>query len=252
MNAIIIEDESLTARRLEGMLQKYDPGIKVLSVLPSVQEAVAWLGAHPEPNLVFMDIHLEDDLAFKIFELVRLTTPVIFTTAYDEYMIQAFKVNSVDYLLKPINYDELVQALEKFKSLKKLYAQPNLDALLQFIGQKNEPAYKERFMITVGTKLRSIETRDISYFYSEEKITFMVTRDGQHLPIDFSLDKLTSLLDPKIFFRISRQYLVGFPAIQAAHTYLKGKLKLDLLPRPKVEALVSTDRVTEFKEWMGR
>ncbi|MCB0522352.1 MAG: response regulator [Saprospiraceae bacterium] len=134
MNAIIIEDENLTARRLEGLLQKYDPTINVMSILPSVQEAVAWLDAHPEPDLVFMDIHLEDDLAFKIFEQVRLAAPVIFTTAYDEYMIQAFKVNSVDYLLKPINYDELVQALEKYQSLKKRYAQPNLDALLQFIG----------------------------------------------------------------------------------------------------------------------
>ncbi|NUQ23904.1 MAG: response regulator transcription factor [Saprospiraceae bacterium] len=252
MKTIIIEDENLTTQRLEGMLHKYDPNIQVLATLPSVAEAVEWLGAHAQPDLVFMDIHLEDDLAFRIFERANLQAPVIFTTAYDEYMIQAFKVNSIDYLLKPINYSELVQALEKYKSLKNQFAQPNLDVLLQFIGQKSEPEYKERFMITVGTKIRSIETREIAYFYSEDKLTFMVTKDGQHLPIDFSLEKLASLLDPKEFFRISRQYLVSFPAIQTAHTYFKGKLKLDLQPKTKIDALVSADRVTAFKEWMGR
>jgi two-component system LytT family response regulator len=252
MNTIIIEDENLTARRLEGMLQKYDPAIKLLAVLPSVQETVQWLGTNPEPDLVFMDIHLEDDLAFKIFEQVRLAAPVIFTTAYDEYMIRAFKVNSIDYLLKPINYDELAQALEKYKSLKNRFAQPNLDTLLQFIGQQKAPEYKSRFMIAVGTKIRSIETKDIAYFYSEEKLTFMVTREGHHLPIDFSLDKLASLLDPAKYFRISRQYLVGFSAIQTVHTHFKGRLKLDLIPKTKVDAFVSSDRMTDFKEWLGR
>ncbi len=251
MKTIIIEDENLTAKRLEGLLQKYDPTIQVLAILPSVEEVVDWLDANPEPDLVFMDIHLEDDLAFRIFERTGLRAPVIFTTAYDEYMIQAFKVNSIDYLLKPINYEELVQALEKFKSLKKQFTQNNLDALLQIIGQK-EPQYKSRFMITVGTKIRSIETKEISYFYSEEKMTFLVTKEAQQLPIDFSLDKLNSLLDPKEFFRISRQFLVSFQSVQAAHVYFKGKLKLDMQPKSKLEVLVSSDRVTDFKEWLGR
>ncbi len=252
MKTIIIEDENLTARRLESMLQKYDPAIQVMAVLPSVAEAANWLNTNPPPDLVFMDIHLEDDLAFRIFDRVNLQAPVIFTTAYDEYMIQAFKVNSIDYLLKPINYNELAQAIEKYKSLKKQFAQPNFEALMQFMGQKSEPEYKERFMITVGTKIRSIETREIAYFYSEDKVTIMVTKDGQHLPIDFSLDKLTSLLNPKDFFRISRQYLVSFPAVHTAHTFFKGKLKLDLLPKTRVDAFVSADRVTDFKDWLGR
>lgn len=251
MKTIIIEDESLTASRLESLLHKYDAAVSVLAVLPSVEDAVQWLEANPEPDLVFMDIHLEDDLAFRIFDRVRLQAPVIFTTAYDEYMIQAFKVNSIDYLLKPINFEELVQALEKFQNLKKQFAQPNLDTLLQYIGQK-EPEYKSRFMIAVGTKIRSIETREIAYFYSEDKITFMVTREGQHLPIDFSLDKLTTLLNPKDFFRISRQFLVSFPAIQTVHTHYKGKLKLDLQPRSKLDVFVSGDRITDFKAWLGR
>jgi len=253
MKAIIIEDENLTARRLEGLLKKYDPKIEVLGIIPSVQEAVQWFQAHPEPDLVFMDIHLEDDLAFRIFEEVKIETPVVFTTAYDEYTIQAFKVNSIDYLLKPINYDELAQALEKFNKLKKQYSNPNLERLLQFIEKKEkEPEYKSRFMIAVGTKLRSIEVSETAYFYSADKLTFLVTRDNQHLPIDFSLDKLGTMLNPRDFFRISRQFLVGFSAIQTVHAHYKGKLKLDLQPRAKIEAFVSADRITDFKTWLGR
>ena len=251
MKTIIIEDENLTAKRLEGLLRKYDASIEIEAVIPSVREAVKWLTDHPEPELIFMDIHLEDDLAFKIFEQLRISAPVIFTTAYDEYMIQAFKVNSIDYLLKPINYDELVQAIEKFKRLKDQFAQPNLNTLLKSLGHK-EPDYKSRFMITVGTRIRSIETSEIAYFYSEEKLTFMVTKEGQNLPIDFSLDKLTTLLNPKDFFRISRQFLVSFQSIQTVHAHIKGKLKLELKPKSSLEVMVSGDRMTDFKEWLGR
>lgn len=252
MKTIIVEDENLTAKRLEGQLKKYDPGIQVLAILPSVEETAEWLKTHPEPDLVFMDIHLEDDLAFKIFEQVQLKSPVIFTTAYDEYMIQAFKVNSIDYLLKPINYAELEHALEKYKNLKSHFAQPNLEVLLQLMGGQKPQDFKNRFMITVGTKIRSIEVDEIAYFYSEDKLTFMVTKDGQNLPIDFSLEKLTSLLNPRDFFRISRQFLVSYLSIQTAHTHFKGKLKLDLLPKSRIDAFVSGDRVTDFKEWFGR
>jgi DNA-binding LytR/AlgR family response regulator len=251
MTTIIIEDENLTARRLESLLHKYDASIKIATVLPSVSEAVKWLGSNPEPDLVFMDIHLEDDLAFRIFEQVALKAPVIFTTAYDEYMIKAFKVNSIDYLLKPINYEDLVQAIEKFKSLKTQFERPDMDKLLQLF-EKKEHEYKKRFMITVGTRIRSIETEEIAYFYSEEKLTFMVTKEGQQLPIDFSLDKLTSLLDPNDFFRISRQFLVSFGSIQTVHAHIKGKLKLELKPKCKFDVYVSGDRMSEFKEWLGR
>ena len=182
MRAVIIEDETLTAKRLQSLLHKYDPSIEVLAVLPSVKESVTWLNDNPYLDLIFMDIHLEDDLAFKIFDQVELQAPVIFTTAYDEYIIQAFKVNSIDYLLKPVNYDELVHAIEKFKNLRKQFAQPELDKLLKFIGKK-EQEYRSRFMITVGTRIKSIEVEDIAYFYSEEKMTFMVTKEGQNLPL---------------------------------------------------------------------
>ncbi|GAB3493555.1 LytTR family DNA-binding domain-containing protein [Spirosoma knui] len=258
MNVVIIEDENLTAKRLEGLLHKYDPSVNVLARIPSVADAVDWFGnPHPAIDLVFMDIHLEDDLGFRIFEQAKLTTPVVFTTAYDEYMIQAFKVNSIDYLLKPINYDELVAAIEKFKSFKQQFGQstsitPDLETLLGLLGQPKSTDYKDRFMITVGTKIRSVETSEIAYFFLEEKIVFLVTKDGLNLPVDYSLDKLTQLLNPRQFFRISRQFLVSLPAIQTIHTFSAGKLKLDLMPRPKQEVFVSGDRMTEFKEWLGK
>ncbi|MBD2755583.1 LytR/AlgR family response regulator transcription factor [Spirosoma validum] len=263
MNVVIIEDENLTGKRLESMLNKYDPAINVLARIPSVAEAVAWFSEYDRTmpsspiDLVFMDIHLEDDLGFRIFEQAQLTTPVIFTTAYDEYMIQAFKVNSIDYLLKPINYDELVAAIEKFKALKKQFGQtppaaPDLETLLNLIGRSKQTDYKERFMITVGTKIRSIETGEIAYFYLEEKVVFLVTKDGLTLPVDYSLDKLTQLLNPRQFFRISRQFLVSLPAIQTIHAFSAGKLKLDLVPKSRQEVFVSGDRMTEFKEWLGK
>lgn len=251
MKTIILEDESLTAKRLQGLLEKYDPSIEVMAMLPSVEEAVTWLNTHDQPDLVFMDIHLEDDLAFKIFDKTSLKAPIIFTTAFDEFMVQAFKVNSIDYLLKPVNYDDLVQAIEKYKALRKQFSQPEIDKLLQYIGRKDQE-YKTRFMITVGTRIKSIETSEIAYFYSEEKLTFMVTKEGQSLPIDFSLEKLASLVNPKEFFRISRQFIVSFGSIQNVHTHIKGKLKLDVLPKTKFEVLVTGDRMTDFKEWLGR
>ncbi|GAB3758768.1 LytR/AlgR family response regulator transcription factor [Spirosoma pomorum] len=257
MNVLIIEDENLTAKRLEGLLHKYDANINVLARIPSVAEAVAWFNtsSHPVVDLVFMDIHLEDDLGFSIFEQTNMKTPVIFTTAYDEYMIQAFKVNSIDYLLKPINYGDLVAAIEKYKSLKQQFGQasnPDLETLLQLINKPKSSEYKDRFMITVGTKIRSINTNDIAYFYLQDKVVFLVTNEGMHLPVDYSLDKLTQLLNPRQFFRISRQFLVSLPAIQTIHTFSAGKLKLDMQPKSRQDVFVSGDRITEFKEWLGK
>lgn len=250
MNVVIIEDEYLTAERLENLLRKYDASIQVLTKLPSVSEAVEWFQEHPVPDLAFMDIHLEDGLAFAIFDQISLTVPVIFTTAYDEYTIRAFKVNSVDYLLKPIDYEELTAALDKFKSLRQ--PMPDLKNILQLIQKPQETEYKSRFMISIGTKIRSVETADIAYFFSEDKSTFLVTQDGQKLPVEYSLDKLNQVTDPKRFFRVNRQFLVAFPAIETIHTYSAGKLKVDLDPEPRAEVFVSGDRITDFKVWLGR
>lgn len=257
MNVLIIEDEDRNARQLERLLKKYDAGIQVLAHLPSVRESVAWLARHDAPDLILMDIHLEDGLAFAIFEQVPLTVPIIFTTAFDEYMIKAFKVNSVDYLLKPIDYDELAGALTKFKTLRNTPAHPDLSQLLQLVQQFRdspfrEPPFKERFMISIGTKIHSIETTDVAFFYSEDKATFLVTKGGQLLPLEHSLDQLAGLLNPAQFFRVNRQFLVARTAIKTIQAYSAGKLKLDLQPASRHEVFVSLSRLADFKDWLGR
>ncbi|GEO11574.1 LytR/AlgR family response regulator transcription factor [Segetibacter aerophilus] len=253
MRVIIIEDEQLTAQRLENMLHKYDASIEVAATIPSVAEAIEWFKSNPDPELAFMDIHLEDGQCFSIFENINLQVPVIFTTAYDEYTIKAFKVNSVDYLMKPLNYDELVQAIEKFKRVhaQKHEGPHGLENLLQSLNRK-EPEYKDRFLVSIGSRLRTIETADINYFYSAEKITFLVTKDNQRFPIDYSLDKLATTLNPKEYYRINRQMMVKLLAISNIHVYPKGKIKLDLVPAMKEEVFVSLDKVVEFKDWLGK
>ncbi|UFH51941.1 LytTR family DNA-binding domain-containing protein [Spirosoma sp. KNUC1025] len=254
MNVVIIEDEDRTARQLERLLNRYDPTIRVLLQLPSIKKAVDWFSQqqHPPVDLVFMDIHLEDGLAFGIFEQIKFNLPVIFTTAYDEYMLKAFKVNSIDYLLKPVDYEELVAAMEKFKTLRNQPAMPDLNALLAFMQQPQSASYKERFMISIGTRIHSVEVADIAYFYSEEKATFLITKNGQLLPLEFSLDQLSGQLNPAHFFRVNRQFIVARNAIQSIHAYSAGKLKLDLQPASRHEVFVSMSRLSEFKDWLGR
>jgi len=260
MNVIIIEDEKLTAKRLHAQLKKYDSNINILVELASVAESVLWLTQNSQPlDLIFMDIHLEDGDSFQIFQKTNLQTPIIFTTAFDEYMIKAFKVNSIDYLLKPINYEDLSAAIDKFKSLKSVISgrdeavsSQSLDKLLASLGKVNTPDYKDRFMITVGTKIRTVKTTEIAFFFLEDKAVFLMTFDNAVLPADYSLDRLMQMLDPKQFFRTNRQFIVSLDAIQIVHTYSAGKLKLDLKPKPREEVFVSGDRITEFKEWLGK
>ncbi len=182
MNVVVIEDEQLTAQRLISMVKKYDISINVLAQISSVAGAISWFESHSldSIDLVFMDIHLEDGDSFQIVSKLNLKTPIIFTTAFDEYMISAFKVNSVDYLLKPVNYDELAAALTKFKSLR--FTQANIKTLMNELGLQNNQQFKDRFMVTVGTKIRPVKTESIAYFYLEEKTVLLVTTDGTHAP----------------------------------------------------------------------
>jgi DNA-binding LytR/AlgR family response regulator len=253
MKVVIIEDEFLTAQRLDHLLHRYDPSVEIAAILPSVAESVTWFKANEDPDLIFMDIHLEDGQSFTIFETINLDVPVIFTTAYDEYMVKAFKVNSVDYLMKPIDFNELSQAIDKFKRIHgaNQEKETNLENLLhQF--HNAEPSFRDRFLISVGSRLKTIEVADINCFYSAGKITFLVTKDNQRFPIDHSLDKLSAQLNPKDFFRINRQMIVKHTAIENINVYPKSRLKIDLKPGMKEEVFVSLDRVTEFKEWLGK
>lgn len=255
MNVLIIEDEVLTADRLKAMLTKYDPTINILAKLSSIRESIQWLRnqSHLLPDLIFMDLHLEDGLAFKIIEELDLTIPIIFTTAYSEYALKAFKANSVDYLLKPIDPSELASAINKFSRLKvKSEPIPDFKAMLSMFHSKPKEAFKDRFLASVGNKLYSIQTADIAYFSIEQKSTFLKTFDERHLAMDFSLDKLVPILDPKLFFRINRSYIVSLSSIRSISVVSAGKLKLHLTPSISQEVFVSGDRISDFKEWLGR
>ncbi|MFD2937521.1 LytR/AlgR family response regulator transcription factor [Spirosoma flavum] len=258
MNVLIIEDEKRTAQRLESLLMQYDTTIRVLAQLPSVAKGLAWFAdpANGKPDLLLLDIHLEDGSGFQLIEQAKLTLPIIFTTAFDEYTLRAFKTNSIDYLLKPIDEVELGAALDKFKSLRSSPT-PDLTALLQLLGQtppvgSPQVMYKERFMVTIGPRIRSIETADIAYFFFADKATWLTTREGQHVSIEYSLDKLSELLNPIRFFRVNRAYLVALDSIRTIHAFSGGKLKVDLNPKPNDEVFVSGDRITPFKEWLGK
>jgi DNA-binding LytR/AlgR family response regulator len=252
MKILILEDEEIIARHLEGLVRQYPRSAEVLSVIPSVQVALHWLRIHPPPDLILMDIHLEDDLVFALFDSIDLTVPVIFTTAYDEYVIQAFKVNSIDYLLKPIQYEALAAALDKYHTLEKHFSRTSTAYMASLLTQLKIKEYKDRFMVTLGNKIQSIATNDIAYFFLEEKMTFLVTDKGTKLPINYSLDLLSQVLDPRDFFRVNRQYYIAHRAIHAAHHYSTGKLKLELQPSTKEMVFVSGDRLTPFKEWLGK
>ncbi|GAB3258517.1 LytTR family DNA-binding domain-containing protein [Larkinella harenae] len=260
MNVVIVEDESLSAQRLEILLREYEPSIQVLAVLPSVIEAIQWFTNQPvadQPDLIFMDIHLEDGSAFHIIEKTRLTIPIVFTTAFENYAIQAFKANSVDYLLKPIDEQELRAAIDKFKWMQQkpeiaATGQPSWSALLNWRNHSEPIVYKDRFMVTVGPKIKSIDVTQIAYFFYEDKTTYLTTQHGQNLVIEYSLDKVSSLLNPHQFFRVNRAYLVSLGAIQSIHTFSGSKLKLELNPPARQEIFVSTNRVNDFKTWLGK
>ncbi len=263
MTVLLLEDEPRSAERLAGLLKQCDPTIRVLAQLPSVAEGLAWFAAPGRgpgqsgyPDLLLLDIHLEDGTGFQLIERAGLTLPIIFTTAFDAYTLQAFKTNSVDYLLKPIDPDELAAALAKFRA-RHLAPAPDLTAVLRLLGQRPVPvapvpAYKHHFLVSSGPKLRSIETTDVAYFFFADKATWLTPRQGPHADVEFSLDKLAELLDPARFFRVNRRFLVAREAIHTIHAFSGGKLKLDLLPPPREEVFVSGDRVPPFKEWLGK
>jgi DNA-binding LytR/AlgR family response regulator len=250
MKVVIIEDEELAARRLEGMIKKYDASVEILEKLTSVEDAVAWFKENDEPDIIFLDIHLEDGLSFSIFEKVSVTAPIIFTTAFDEYAIKAFKHKSIDYLLKPVIQEELNAGIEKYKAWNKTGKEAiDVNELYKLISQK-EPEYKTRFSLTIGTKIKTFDIEDIAYFYSEGGLTFMVTQNKTPYPVDYSLDNLSDQLNPKDFFRINRQYLIKLKSIKNVHIFPKSRLKIELNPASDTDVYVSLDKVTKFKEWL--
>lgn len=252
MKVILIEDEEFAARRLEAMIMQADSRIEIVAKLESVKESVKWLKNNTHPDLIFLDIHLEDDLSFAIFEQVEVKTPVIFTTAYDEYAIKAFKLKSIDYLLKPIVQDELDAALRKYSEIVGNQTPVvDLNAIYELITHKKEH-FRERFSVTVGQKIKTFTTDEVAYFCSQEGCTFAVLSNGKNqYPLDQSLDTLAGELNSKDFFRINRQYLVRLSAIANVHVFPKSRLKLDLVPPVGDDTFVSLDKVSRFKDWLN-
>ena len=251
MRAIIIEDEKLAAERLEELIQEIDPSIEISAKLCSVEKSIEWLKFN-RPNLIFLDIQLEDGLSFAIFETIDIDVPIIFTTAYDQYAIKAFKLNSIDYLLKPIKKEELQEGLSKFKNIKTSYM-VDFEDLIKSI-QNKEVNYKKRFLIYYGSKIRKVETVEIAYFYAMEKSVFLTSLTGNTFPVDYSLDKLQEILDPENFFRINRKMIISFKAIKSMIPFSRSRIKIELVPPESkdIEALVSVERSAAFKEWMDK
>lgn len=252
MKYIVIEDELLTANRLVAMMQELEPDAQHLATLESVSAAVAWIKNNPTPHLAFFDIQLADGLSFEIFEQVETPFPVIFTTAYNEYAIKAFKVNSIDYLLKPLNSADLKQALAKFSS--GFYAKgvgidnQSVAKVLSLLSN----SYKTRFLVKVGEHIRMVAVDDIAMIFSSDKSTFIRTKNGRDYGIDYSLDQLDGLINPATFFRVSRKFIVSIDAIADIITYSGSRLKLKLVVETDDDVLVSREKVAEFKNWLDR
>ncbi|MDX1906954.1 MAG: LytTR family DNA-binding domain-containing protein [Bacteroidia bacterium] len=249
LRIVVIEDETPAADRLISLIRAVRPGTEVLAQPDSVEESVAWFLTNPAPDLVFMDIHLADGISFAIFEAVPITAPVIFTTAYDQYALRAFSVNSLDYLLKPVDPDELARALHKHH--QRLPLSPvNVQALLQALQPARQ--YQERFLVKVGDQYKYLTTDDIAYLIADEGTVWLVNREARRFPTDLTLEQLEQQLDPRLFFRINRQCMVRHTAILRIHAWFNSRLKLDLVPELPGETIVSRDRVAAFKGWLSR
>ena len=259
MKILIVEDEELAVKKLQKTLAAIDNNAVVVGMTDSIKSTVEWLQDNTAPDLILMDIELSDGQSFEIFNLAEVKSPVIFTTSYDEYALKAFKVNSVDYLLKPIQKEELQAALTKFKQVRSGYgiqdgkAGISIDNLVKELQQKLQPKeYRKRFLVKHAQKLVSIEVDDVAYFYSDGRLNFFKSKDNKKFVVDYTMDELEEMLDPEKYFRISRSFYVSIDSVDQIHDYFGNRLILYLKPTVDKEALVSREKVTEFKKWMGK
>ncbi|AIL46110.1 LytTR family DNA-binding domain-containing protein [Elizabethkingia anophelis] len=252
MNILIIEDERPNAERLKRLILGIKPQANILSVLESVSESVEWLDSHEKPDLIMMDIKLSDGLSFEIFDKTQLVdVPIIFTTAYDEYAIKAFKQYSIDYLLKPVDKDELAMAFEKYDQLDIMVnkaTNPSIEKLLDEFRPKN---YRTRFLLSYRDGFKTVMVNDVLYFYSEQKITKARLTDGTDEIIPHTMDELEQQLDPKLFFRANRQFIICINAVEHVYNYFNNKLKVTMRKNTDVEIIVSRDKAPLLKNWMG-
>ncbi|MBP6334267.1 MAG: response regulator transcription factor [Bacteroidia bacterium] len=253
MNILIIEDEEPAAQRLIKMITSIEPSARILEVIVSIRSAVKWLKDNPAPDLIFQDIQLADGLSFEIFNQHKVESPIIFVTAFDEYAIQAFKVNSIDYLLKPIKKEELEKSIRKYHKLKANNHNSTPSDMEDLIATLRGPGkkFKSRFLIRFGEHIKKIDISEIAYFYTQDKINFLKTFSGNSYPLDMNLDTLERNIDPEKYFRINRQFIVGIDSIEQMFSFSKSRVKIKLKPAIDIETIVSTERSPAFKEWLG-
>lgn len=252
MKVIIIEDEIPAASRLAKMLQGIDGGINIIKKLDSVESGVKFFQSSEKVDLIFMDIQLADGLSFDIFQQAKITAPVIFTTAFDQYTLRAFKVNSIDYLLKPIDENELQQAVEKYRRLYYNKENDFSERILKMMQEMNSAKYRERLLIKRGQQLSYLKTELTAYCYADGKLCYAVDFSSNKYLLENNLSQLEEQLQPNTFYRINRHLLVNIEAIKKVHNWLGGRLKLELLPTTEADTVVSRERVNGFKEWLGQ
>jgi two-component system LytT family response regulator len=254
MKVLIIEDEELAAKRLAQLLLELEPDMEIHGTIDSVKETVKHLQTGAVYDLLLLDIQLADGKSFSIFDHLKIDTPIIFTTAYDEYAIKAFELNSIEYLLKPINKEKLKAGLDKLRKIKDFYSlgpfQEQLKSLFKNL-HPNQAMYKTRFLVNKGDTLLPVNTSEIAYFYAEDKVLFLVTFENKRFLINHTLEELEHKLNPQHFFRVNRQFIVSVSSIQKVHNYFNYKLKLELKPDPQMEIIISKAKNTDFKNWMN-
>lgn len=258
MQILIVEDEELAVKKLRKTLQSIGGELEVAGEADSIASTVEWLRSNPQPDLILMDIELADGQSFEIFNQTDVKSPVIFTTSYDEFALKAFKVNSVDYLLKPIQKDELEAAISKFRNMQEVFngykkGDSEITTLVRELQQTlHQKEHRKRFLVKHMQKLVSIEVDRIAYFFSDDRLTFFKTFDDKKYVIDYTVDEIENMVDPDMFFRINRAFLVAVKSIDQINDYFGNRLKLNLKPNIDKEALVSREKVTQFKEWLGK
>lgn len=259
MKILIVEDEELAVKKIRKTLAGVEPDAEVVAVTDSILSTVNWLEENQAPDLILMDIELSDGQSFEIFNQTTIKSPVIFTTSYDEYALKAFKVNSIDYLLKPIQKEDLEAALQKLKQMKDLYkkedpkADVTIDSLVKELQQKLQPKeFRKRFLVKHAQKLVSIEVDEIAYFFSDGRLNFFKTYDNKKFVVDYTMDELEDMLDPDKYFRISRSFYISVNSVDQIHDYFGNRLMLQLKPTVDKESIVSREKVTDFKRWMGK
>jgi two-component system, LytTR family, response regulator LytT len=250
MNILIIEDEQLAQERLQILIKAYDPSINIVGCLESVQETVSWLNTKPHPDLILLDIHLSDGQSFEIFKRTQTQKPIIFITAYENYAVDAFRLFSIDYILKPVTAEALAMAINKYKSLSHIFTAADYRLLMEQLKEASSANYRNRFLAKVGQRLFFIPAGDVAYFAADNKIVFLIDREGNRFVINSTMEKLETELNPKDFFRLNRKIIIHADAIDQVKPCHSNRLKLQLKGVTSTEEIIiSRERVSEFKQW---